>query len=306
MAVVSILIPVRNTARWLRETVASAQAQTFSDWQLFAIDDGSTDNSPDVLAALAREDPRVKFVARENRGLVETRNELLAMADSPFIAWLDSDDRMTPNRLALQLARFDSEKDLLCLGGGCTLTDPDGLPIKTHSFPTRHEDLVVAMREEIAFYFPSVTMRTDAARKIGGFRQPLAISEDYDICLRLSEIGRVGNVPDVVLLYRQHMASTANAGRAKTHLYSRLVRELAEERRTTGSDRLMRGEKVVLDFAGLPTAKQTEVETYRRWGWWALQSRNLKTARKYAAKAWRKEPFSKESWRLLVCAARGH
>jgi hypothetical protein len=136
-------------------------------------------------------------------------------------------------------------------------------------------------------------------------RHPFAIGEDFDICLRLSEVGRVGNVPEVVLLYRQHLTSTANSGRAKCDTYSRLVRQMAAERRATGSDRLMRGEEVKVEFGELPSARQSHADTYRRWGWWALGEGHVGTARKYARKALVKDPLSVEGWKLLACAVRG-
>jgi glycosyltransferase involved in cell wall biosynthesis len=306
MPTVSVLIPVHNTARWLPETVASVQAQTVGDWELIAIDDGSTDGSADRLSTLAAGEPRMRVLVRERRGLVATRNELLAAARGEFVAWLDSDDRMTPHRLRWQLDRFAKEPGLLLVGGACTLTDPDGLPIRTHAFPTDHTALVDAMRHEIAFYFPSVTMRRQAAVAAGGFRDPFAIAEDFDLCLRLSEVGRVGNVPQVVLLYRQHLGSTANAGRAKCDTYSRLVRDLAAERRQRGTDRLQRGEAVALAFDTLPPARRTRLDTHRRWGWWALTDGNVRTARKYALHALREAPLDRESWKLMACALRGH
>src|SRR4051812_36798071 len=111
MPTVSVLIPVRNTARWLPQTIRSVQAQTFADWELIAIDDGSTDNSPQTLSLLAKTEPRMRFLARENQGLVAPRNQLLHLAQGQFIAWLDSDDDMTPNRLQLQLDRFHREPE---------------------------------------------------------------------------------------------------------------------------------------------------------------------------------------------------
>jgi hypothetical protein len=237
---------------------------------------------------------------------VATRNELLHWANAEFVAWLDSEDLMTHDRLRLQLERFAAEPDLLLLGGAATLTDPDGMPLKTHGFPLDHDALIAAMREEIAFYFPTVTMRRKAALDVGGFRDPFAIAEDYDLCLRLSEIGRVGNLAEVLVFYRQHMTSTANAGRGKTLAYSRLVRELAHERRTTGSDRLQRHEPATVTFPELPSAWRNAIETHRRWGWWALQAKNHRTARKYAWRAVMQQPWSKESWRLFACTMRGY
>src|SRR4051794_33212436 len=149
MSPITVLIPVRNTGRWLPETIASVQSQTFTDWKLIAIDDGSTDDSAAILRKLAGNEPRMNVVARENRGLIDTRNELPPLADPDPVAWLDSDDRMTPDRLQLQLDAFNADPNLVCLGGAATFTDPNGLPIKTHAFPTHHADLVKAMLEEI-------------------------------------------------------------------------------------------------------------------------------------------------------------
>jgi glycosyltransferase involved in cell wall biosynthesis len=305
MPPITVLIPVRNVGHWLRETLASVHAQTFKDWKLIAIDDGSSDNSPDILRDAEKNDPRIKVVVRPNKGLVETRNELLYMADTDLVAWLDSDDRMTPDRLQLQLARFAEEPALVCCGGAATLTDPDGLPIKTHAFPTDHESLVQFMRKEIAFYFPSVTIKRQTAVDIGGFRHP-AVSEDFDMCLRLSEVGRVANLPQVLVYYRQHLASAANSIRNKTYILRQVVLDLAEERRTKGSDRLQRGEPLNIDFGPQPTAKQNAATTHERWAWWALHDRHLKTARKYAWTTLRERPLSVASWRLLACAIRGH
>jgi GT2 family glycosyltransferase len=149
-------------------------------------------------------------------------------------------------------------------------------------------------------------MKRLAAIKVGSFRDPLAIAEDFDICLRLSEVGRVANLPQVLVYYRQHLASTANAGRGKTYTLSRIVRELAADRRATGSDKLQRGEPLEIHFENLPSVKKNAAETHARWAWWALASGHLGTARKYAWQTLREAPFSVGSWRLLACAIRGH
>jgi glycosyltransferase involved in cell wall biosynthesis len=303
---VSILTPCYNTARYLRQTVESVLAQTFGDFELLLLNDGSTDGTEALLHELAAVDSRISIRTRANKGLVNTRNELLAWARGKYIAWLDSDDAMTPKRLQLQVTRLEMEPDLAWIGGAATLTDPEGMPIRTHSFPEDHAAICKIMEEEIGCYFNSTTMRRDLALKLGGFRHPFIISEDYDLCLRMSEIGRVANLPDVVLLYRQHMASTVNKDRPKSFTYSRLVRQLAAERKQQGSDRLQRGEQVELDFGQLPSQRRNLAETHRRWAWWALNDGHLRTARKYALHALRDAPLEKESWKLMACAIRGH
>lgn len=303
---VSVLIPCYNTARYLRQTVESVLAQTCADFELILLDDGSSDSTKQLLGELRQRDPRIRTHSRDNNGIVDTRNELLSMAHGQFISWHDSDDLMTPCRLERQLARFHEDPSLVWVGGACALTDPEGLPIRTHAFPEDHAAICKIMEIEIGCYFGSTLMRRGTIEKLGGFRQPFRISEDFDLVLRMSEVGRVANIPEVVLIYRQHMASTANHGRQRCAAYSRLVRQLAAERRESGTDRLQRGEPVDLDFTGLPSEKSNRIETHRRWAWWALQDGHLKTARKYALHSLREAPLALESWKLLACSVRGH
>lgn len=305
MPEVSILMPVFNTASFLPEALESMLGQSFSDFEFLALDDGSTDGSGAILRRYARRDGRLHPILRGNRGLVETRNELLHAASGRYVAWMDSDDRAAPERLDRQLARFEVEPELVCLGAWWMLTDPMGLPIRVHRFPAAHEEIVRAMEEEIAIGFGASMMKREVALAVGGFRHPFVISEDFDLCLRLSEVGRMANVPEVLLYYRQHMTSTVNAGRPRSYAYSRLARELARERRLYGQDRLQRGEPVELRFDDEPPAVN-QMKTHARWAWWALGEGHLRTARKYAWRTVVGAPWSKDAWRLAFCALRGY
>lgn len=306
MPEVSVLMPVLNTARYLPAAIESVLRQRFDDFELLAIDDGSTDASPTILQAAAQQDARVRVLCRPRQGLVATRNQLVQEARGNLLAWLDSDDQSTPDRLALQVARFHAQPDLQCLGGACLLIDPDGLPILEHAFPLVHDQIVAAMTHDIAFYFPSVMMRRRTVLDLGGFREPFAISEDYDLCLRLAEVGQVANLPQVIHYYRQHLQSTANSGRSRAPTYAALARDLAQERRAGGRDRLQRGLTIALTFTPDPPPRQNVAETQTRWAWWALGQGHLRTARKYAWRRLTDEPLSWASWRLALCAMRGH
>lgn len=109
--VVSVITPVWNAAATLTETVASVRAQTWPDWEMLLIDDGSTDESPALAAALAAADPRIRTLALpENRGAAAARNAGIRAARGRFIAFLDADDRWRPEKLARQL-------DFIAAGG---------------------------------------------------------------------------------------------------------------------------------------------------------------------------------------------
>ncbi len=302
---VSVLMPVYNTGRYVGEAVRSICNQTFSDFEFIIIDDGSKDDSVAILQTLAVRDRRIRLITRKNRGLVETRNELLHGAKADFIAWADSDDRYAPNRLERQLKRFHAEPSLVALGSGWQMIDSAGMPIKRFWFPETHEEICRLMEIDNGLWFPTVMMKRRPAIEVGGFRHPFVISEDYDLHLRLSEVGRVANLPDLLCFYRQHFASTVNSRHWQAPGYTKLARTLAQERRTAGQDRLQRGEKVELVFDP-PMADKDSVEHLRlKWGWWALNDGHLDTARKHAVLNTTERPLKRESWRLLYCAIRG-
>src|SRR5262245_22908484 len=125
----SVLLPVYNAERYLRQSVRSVLDQTFSDFELLAADDGSTDLSLSILQEIASTDPRVRVISRENRGLVETLNELIGVSRGRYLARMDADDRCLPQRFDRQVAYLNEHPDCVAVGARCLLVDPEGLPI---------------------------------------------------------------------------------------------------------------------------------------------------------------------------------
>jgi glycosyltransferase involved in cell wall biosynthesis len=299
-------MPVYNTAPYVAQAIDSILCQTFATFEMVIIDDGSTDDSLKVLRALARRDRRIRLIARPNKGLVNTRNELLYEARGELIAWADSDDRYSDSRLLKQVQRFEREPELVALGSRWQMVDSDGLPIHTFGFPEKHEDIHRMMLDlDNAMWFPTVMMRRDVAIAVGGFRHPFVIAEDYDLHLRMAEAGRVANLPDRLLFYRQHFGSTVNSRVWQAATYSGLARALAHERREHGSDRLQRGESVELRFPEALSYDENALRLRTRWAWTALMAGHLDTARKHAALIAAQNPLRAESWKLLGCALRG-
>src|SRR5687767_7249252 len=97
---VSVVMPVYNTAGYVGETIESILAQTFTDFELLVLDDGSSDGTAGVVRRYADRDPRVKLTSRENKGIIDSRNELLAMCRGRYMAANDADDLSVPDRLA--------------------------------------------------------------------------------------------------------------------------------------------------------------------------------------------------------------
>src|SRR5688572_22693957 len=113
---VSVVMPVRNGARWLGEAVASVIAQSHSDWELIAVDDGSTDDTPGILSEYAKRDDRIRVVRQEPLGLVSALNRGLSEVRGSLLARLDADDRALTERLDRQISHLAAHPEIGLLG----------------------------------------------------------------------------------------------------------------------------------------------------------------------------------------------
>lgn len=295
-------MPVYNTAQYLSEAVRSVSLQTFEDFELIVIDDGSTDNSLEILQELARSEPRMILFSRTNRGLIATRNELLAMASGELIAWMDSDDISVHHRFAEQLKVFDRDCSLTCLGTAALCVDPQGRRLHTESFPSAHSEIRLEHRNGGGMRFPTTMMRRSAVLEVGGFREPFRIGEDFDLFLRLGEKGKLANLDEPLYVYRHHDSSTSSKLGTKWLAYRDQILALADERRNGGTDKLQRGETVRLVFEPTLTRRQQLAGSYDGWAKAALKNGNRKLAREHAASAIRTRPLKPGYWVTMIRA----
>jgi len=294
---ISVLLAVYNGQRFLREAVDSILAQTFPDFEFITIDDGSTDGTLPLLKEYAARDPRVHLVSRPNKGLTLTLNEGLAVARGEFIARMDADDIAQPQRFEKQIAYLRQHPDCVVLGSRVLLIDPDGLPIRQWCRELAHDEIDAAhLNRGWPVVHPAVMLRTAAVRQVGGYREQYNTLEDLDLFLRLAEVGKLANLPDVLLKYRQHFASVTHS---KAEQQSRLRQAIYNETYAR------RG-------VAPPAAPPPDLPEPRRphqqhslWAWSALKAGNVTTARKHALATVRRAPLSLDSWQVLACAIRG-
>jgi glycosyltransferase involved in cell wall biosynthesis len=287
---------VFNTARYLGEAVESILSQTFADFELIAVDDGSTDRSPTLLAEFAARDPRVVVITQPNAGLVAAGNTGLAHCRGEFIVWMDSDDIAHPERIARQVEHLRGDPDCVAVGSAYELIDADGEPITTFRPETSHERLDadhLAGRSGV-LPNPTVAMRRRAVEAVGGYRPEFETAEDLDLFLRLAEAGRIANLPDVLMKYRKHPGSVTATKFAR--MQRTITAAVADAFRRRG----LAGDPPVID-----EPPPGPVEQLRTWAWVSLSSRNVRTARKYAWRTLRSAPLSAQSWKLMYCALRG-
>ena len=296
---VSVLMPVFNTARYLGEALESISAQTFGDFELIVVDDGSNDGSSRILEQFAVRERRMRLITRENRGLIASRNELLAAGRGELLAWMDSDDSSLPDRLARQVEAFSNDSGLACLGTSAQCIDPDGKYLKIERWPTDPEQILIDQQAGGAMRFPTTMMRRDAAMRVGGFREPFKIGEDFDFLLRLSQYGRMSNLPHVLYLYRQHVASVCATLGPHWPLYRDRILELARERQQRGRDRLEEGGSVLIEVIANANREELERQVYRGWAEQALDNGDFALAMKYARATVMRRLFSMPEWKLL-------
>ena len=295
---VSVLLPVFNAERYVGDAVRSILAQTFTDFELIVIDDGSSDASPRILANIARGDARVRLRVRPNRGNIATLNESIDMAQGEYFARMDHDDIAFPQRFARQVEFLDAHPEVVAAGSRALFIDDEGLPLMEVMHHYSHEQIERAlMTPELGIIHPSVMMRAWACRAIGGYRAEYLHAEDLDFFLRMSEVGRLENIAEPLLQYRTH-ASSVSARYMETQWRSaRKAVEAARARRGVSSESVA--------IAGLPGGrKETPSELHRKWSWWALGSGHLRTARKHARLALFADPLSLSNHKLVACVIR--
>ncbi|BCU77173.1 glycosyltransferase [Luteolibacter sp. LG18] len=193
-----------NAEATLRETMASLLGQTFREWELIAVDDGSTDASAAVVASFA--DPRVRLLQPPGRGLVPALNHGAAAVGGDWIVRMDADDICHPERIEKLLAFADTRPDLDVVASQVTVLDPlgDGLVrfVEWANQLLDHDAISRGRFIESPIVQPSAMIRRSTFEDIGGYQDPIW-AEDHDLWLRLLESGvRFGKVAEPLLQWR--------------------------------------------------------------------------------------------------------
>jgi glycosyltransferase involved in cell wall biosynthesis len=207
---VSIILPIRNAERYLDDTFHSLLSQTYKKFEILAIDDGSKDGSCKLIAKWVQRDKRIRpFYQKEARGLIDTLNAGLACASHGLIARADADDLYHPQRLEQQVNYFAHHPDIVLLGARTIKMDSKGRILFYEYQPEGHDEILQKLVAGFGGVVPHpvAMFRREAALKCGGYRSEAAHWEDTDLWLRLSEFGRLANVPQHLVYYRVHHSS---------------------------------------------------------------------------------------------------
>lgn len=196
-------MPVYNAAHYLDEAIVTILSQSFKDFELLAINDGSSDNSIDILREYAARDKRVRVIDQQNTGIVGVLNRGINEARADYIARMDSDDISFPRRFEQQVAILDAQPDVVLVCGDFEVIDEDSEFLYRELLPPEDSDIKRAMYLRNPIAHGSVMFRKGAAIKAGLYTEGIGPIEDYDLWARLAKQGMFASTQTA--LYRWRM-----------------------------------------------------------------------------------------------------
>jgi len=242
------VLPVHNGAEFLRPALDSILGQTLRDFEVVALDDGSSDGTASILAEAARADARVRPLRRDRRGagLTVALGEACAVARGRYIARMDADDVAVPERLERQATALESHPGLAVLGSAMRFLGRAGPLDRILRHPAEPSEIRRLLGRANCISHPTVMMRRDAYEEAGGYRKAFLHAEDYDLWLRIAERHDLANLTEPLLHYRVHQGQISFAHVAEQVTYALAARRAAGQRRqgrpdpTTGLDSIGR------------------------------------------------------------------
>jgi glycosyltransferase involved in cell wall biosynthesis len=207
---VSVLMPAYNCQKYIADSINSVLSQNFFDFEIIVLNDGSTDETVKIVESFHHSKIRLVHNPR-NLGLAGVRNRLLELATGDFLAWQDSDDLCTPDRIGKQRRFLLENPDCLAVGSAASVIDEDGKEIQKYLINPLYldnESLAVSLCFEDPFTNSSMLMRKSAANELS-FDSNFPPYEDYDFWEKISWRGKMANLPDRLIQYRRHGIQTS-------------------------------------------------------------------------------------------------
>lgn len=179
---ISVIMPVYNTERFVGEAIESILNQTFTDFELVIIDDGSTDSSREIIQHYAQQDQRIKaYQNEENKGISYTRNKLIELSQTNYIAAQDSDDISLPQRLELSYNYLQNHRDCAVVGWNNIIIDEEWVVVWYRKYSNNIKNIIL---KKSPLSQPSIMLRKDCFHKVWWYDPHLNYGEDYDLWLK--------------------------------------------------------------------------------------------------------------------------
>lgn len=204
MSNVSIILPTYNRAHCIKKAVESVLRQTYSQWELLVVDDGSTDDTEAIVAAYAASDHRVRYYRQlSNKGVSAARNEGIRQTRYDYIAFQDSDDVWHADKLEKQMRVFSENPDVGLVYCAIQGTRQDGTPVRIPDDAMERQilsgNLYKLLLQGNVIDAPSVVMQRKCLEQCGGFDETLSCLEDWELFLRISKVYKIGYVDETLV-----------------------------------------------------------------------------------------------------------
>lgn len=229
---VSVVMPVYNCATYLPEALVSLLIQTFTDFEIIAVNDGSTDDSPEILKRFAKFDSRIKIIDQKNGGIVKALNHGIEKARGQYIARMDGDDISFPNRFKEQVAILEKSPDIVLVAGDFEVIDESSQTIYREQVAPDNEFIQRAFYLRNAIAHGSVMFRKSALNSVGYYSDAYGPTEDMELWMRLLEHGDFTATGTSIYRWRvnsQGITSTNNpesVRQATKHLHRRWKKKI--------------------------------------------------------------------------------
>lgn len=208
---ITVLMSVYNGERFLKQSINSVLNQSFKEFEFIIIDDGSTDNSEIIIKEFANIDRRIRFIKKKNSGLTQSLNLGIKMARGEWIARIDDDDICEPNRFETQYSYAKSNQSLVLIGSNFFKISESSLKLKLYKYPNKHDQLKkILLKKKFSFPHSSYFIKKKSIKRINGYNERLKRSQDYDLSLRLSEIGKLACISEPLVCIRKHEHQVSN------------------------------------------------------------------------------------------------
>lgn len=301
---VSVIMSVYNGEKYLRKAVDSILDQTFPDFELIIINDGSTDGTKEILESYT--DHRIHLIHQENIGLTKSLNKALKLARGVYIARQDADDISDLERLNCEVNYLNQNQNIGLLGSHVAFIDKKGREISVWKTPETHDQIKKGLLKGNCFCHGSVMFRKECLNTVGFYREKFRYAQDYDYWMRISEHFKTANI-GMVLYKNRRTTDTISRKKLSEQLnYHLLAQQLMKERTIKGNDSLecIDTEDVMSELIKRYKMSKSEINKFKsniflRKFFESLESKDLTGAMNFWLKSMILEP-QKWKTRLLI------
>ncbi len=248
---ISVIMSVYNGAPYVGAAIESILAQTYADFELIIINDGSTDESSAIIKSYS--DPRIRLFEQANRGLVPSLNRALSAAKGVYLARHDADDISHPDRFMKQIEYLESNPRIAIVGSSIQVMNTQGTILHEHHVLLNNAELKHELLIRSPFAHGSVMIRAEALKRTGSYDSHYWPAEDYELWIRLGSVGKFHNLDECLYRYREHEGSISAKNRA---LQKDALQRCQERAWAKRNDFVKREAFRLKDYANLPDGKR--------------------------------------------------